>query len=169
MNFRLIIAELEEVEELISEVINVDSPAVPAIPSRRRKPIVEDLNLTDVPTKKLREVAAKERPVTLVEGVFFDSKEKIKQFKDHVAQENLTKISTALQQMFTAAKMKVVSIDPKLGKFRGYAFLTSCKIAVAMPNEAAAQKFNDMLILKVSPKYKFKSYDENGIAYYNVR
>ena len=112
-------------------------------------------------------LVAKKRPDTRFEQEFFDIREKIKAASKVLALRAAAKLGKEMWDEVTALGYTVISLEPKLGAFRGHNYITSCKIFVRMPQQQA-NKLELLLRGKYSPKFNFKSY-EDGVALFNVR
>ena len=110
--------------------------------------------------------AVKERPTTLFEQYFFDVREQVKQLKQQKAIEGQKKLQDQILKDLSS-KGKVKSVDLKLGRYRGSAFVTSCKVYMQL-DDKNAKKMEMYLQKTYSPKFKFKGI-EDGWAFFNIR
>ena len=111
----------------------------------------------------------------LFKTVFREIRSKAKKFKE---QESL-KAGKWLQETVIkdlVSKGMKVSLELKLGKYKGARFVTSAKL-YASPKTEPFEGEDDPKVLeleaylksKYSPKYKLKSVDGDGVAFFNIR
>ena len=113
-------------------------------------------------------ILAKKRPDELFKGTFHDMKEALKKVKTQYAIQAQKKVENQMNDTLTNMGVIVLSLDIKLGKFKGHAYISSGKLAVKVENEEEAKKLFSFLQTKMSAKYKYKGF-KDGVAKYNIR
>ncbi len=106
---------------------------------------------------------AKAKPETILEAETFDMRENLKSVKQKLAEQMLARVQGRIK-----ANIKgLVSVDIKLGKFRGSHFITSCKLEVRC-GKPEAKRIEGILRDKWSPKFNLKDWVD-GVAFFNIR
>jgi hypothetical protein len=117
---------------------------------------------------EIRVFVASQRPETLFEQAFFDIRQKVKTMKSDLEGNAKTALESRLKQDLTSKGVRIQEMKLSLGKYRGSAFVTSCRLKVPVKSEEEAQKMATYLRSKYSPKWKVKNFID-GIAELNVR
>jgi len=108
-------------------------------------------------------ITAKERPVTVFESVFWDIREKIHAVQDKLVKLAVVKLRTKVETDLAEKGYEVLEVSPKLDKFHGSYFITSCRVVVR-----GGGNLEEYLRSAYSPKFRLKETVE-GISTYNVR
>jgi DNA primase catalytic subunit len=139
--------------------------------SKKRIPVEDDtlskIASNDVVERISNRIVAKKRPTDLFKGVFFDINEKIKEHRSKESEKARTYIENTIKKDMNSKKIKIVSLEIKLGSFKGNPYITTAPLSVVM-SEDKANNFLGYLNEKYSPKYKIKSI-KDGIITYNIR
>jgi hypothetical protein len=110
-------------------------------------------------------VSSKERPQTGFEGAFWDVREKMKIVKDRLAKQAQDQLQSDLVSDLKGMGVDILSVDLKLGKFRGSFFVTTCKVVV---RGSLVSGLEEHLRGKWSPKFRLKD-SVDGNTVYNIR
>lgn len=100
-------------------------------------------------------------------------REKGKKYVKRLSETAMNEVKDELEKDLKK-KYEINSIEMKLGKFRGYQYISSCKIALKPKNSKFKKDSQVADLLKYlqdtySPKFKLNSIDEEGMAHLNVR
>ena len=117
----------------------------------------------------------KSRPSTLFEAAFFDLRKKAKDLKQQWSEEARVNLGKRLAADLQGKGLKVVSLDVKLGRYKGSSFITSSKLSVQAKEpfkgeeDERLKQLVSYLKTTYSPKWKLKSVSGDGIANLNIR
>lgn len=115
-----------------------------------------------------RNLIAKKRPETYIEGLIYDIKESGKDYVKQQSEKALSQIKKVLKKFVESKGIEVVSIEPSLGSFRGHTYVSTCKLVVRTSPQKAKALLPE-LIQKFSHKFKFKGQQDDGTFKYNLR
>lgn len=113
-------------------------------------------------------ILSKSKPSDMFAGEFYDLRERIKKLKSIESEKLRVKMEKTLLGDLRGKGLTVEG-GLSLGQYRGSKFVTSAKLKVGRLTQEQAGKLLRYLQQKYSPKFKLKSFAEDGIATYNIR
>lgn len=135
---------------------------------------MREKRLQRISFRLFRRLIAKERPSTFFEQVFFDIRERARQWKENASLAAASKLADRLGKDLESKGLHA-QVNLKLGKYKGSRFVTSAKIAVKANTpfkgleDERLPKILAYLQTTYSPKFKFKGFGDSGEALFNVR
>ena len=116
----------------------------------------------------VRSFLAKDRPSDLFHSLFFDLREKIRALKQKMAEDIRGQIEKQLREDIQKQGYDLVSLDVKLGRYRGSEFVTSARTTVKSKGTAADRELVKFLQEKHHPNFQNKG-ETDGNVVLNIR
>jgi len=99
-----------------------------------------------------------------------DAREQGKELAAKVSAEKAKELESKLSKDLKSKGLIVSELSLSLGKFKGFHYVSSCKITTKIKSQEFVDKLLNYLKDTYSPKFKLKSYDEEtNEAHFNLR